>query len=132
MSNNSHSESFTPSNQTILSSLDYYIQSPSLIDFLKTKSTWEKLTQFLSYYTSGNKNDAIPEKKLAYKYPLTKSTRDLITQISSLLDTSKQIAFNLISDCFLQNQKMARNFIYLENLSLQPNNTDKAASFQSF
>ena len=132
MSNNSHSESFTPSNQTILSSLDYYIQSPSLIDFLKTKSTWEKLTQFLSYYTSGNKNDAIPEKKLAYKYPLTKSTRDLITQISSLLDTSKQIAFNLISDCFLQNQKMARNFIYLENLSLQPNNTDKAATFQSF
>ena len=111
----------TTSNQTILKYIDYYMHNPSIIDFLKKESTWQKLTQFLSYYNSSTPNDSIPDMKLGGKYPVTQLIKDLINQVSTVLNTSKSITFNLIGDCFLQNPKMARHFMHLESIATQNN-----------
>ena len=115
----------TTSNREILSIIEYYIQNEKIISFLNSDEVYQKLTTFLSYYTSGDKNDPIPDKKLIGKYPLTKWFKDIITQIASWLDISKTRSFHLIQDFVEFYPKRADNFIHTENIASLPNQNIK-------
>ena len=111
----------TTSNSEILSIIEFYIQDQKLISFLSSEEVLNKLTLFLSYYTSGDKNDKIPERKLCGRYNLTEGFKNIINHLSSLLDLSKEKAYNLVNDFLEIDPKQADYFLYTESMSKMPN-----------
>ena len=86
---------------TIRNKLNISLHQENLLAFLRSQEIQAILQQFLSFYTSGNRNEDLPNNlKFLSKYDISIPMRDFIFNIASCLNMTKMRCFELLDAYF--------------------------------
>ena len=89
---------------SIRNKLNISLHQRNLLTFLRSEEIQSILQKFLSFYTSGNKNEDLPNNlKFLQKYDISPHMRDLIINISRCLNMTRTRAFDLLDSYFSLN-----------------------------